>query len=147
MPEVDFNAVEMLCCFCGTEKVYGAEFERCVASSIARGTSREDAEKYFRRELYSECPTPEKHKKEMIPFEELEHGAYYLGSCRNANLARWNAEKQWFVYWRQKFSEVYAEEICYWVEALPGQHKFDEYKPYCKLENPPFEIPLVAWER
>jgi hypothetical protein len=138
-----------VCCFCGADKVYGKEFEECVAHSMERGNSREDAEAYFRRSIYMQCPTPEKHKPghPMIPFEELEHGAYYLGSCRNASVARWNAETKKFVYMREKFYEVYPEEIGYWVTAKPGEHRFDEYKPYYKTENPPFEIPLVAWKR
>lgn len=136
-----------VCCFCGADKVFGKEFEDCVARSIARGNSREEAEKYFRRFLYTECPTPENHKEgnPMVLLEELEHGAYYLGSCRNASVARWNAETKQFVYMREKFGEVYPEEIGYWIEAQPGEHRFDEYKPYCKTDSPPFEIPLKAY--
>ena len=79
----------------------------------------------------------------MVPFEKLEHGAYYHGDCRNASIARWNAEWGYFVYIRTKFASVFPEKIGYWVEAQPGEHRWDEFKPYGKLENPPFEIPLT----
>lgn len=34
---------------------------------------------------------------------DLAHGAYYTGRCRNATIARWNAEDGQFYYWRYKF--------------------------------------------
>lgn len=43
--------------------------------------------------------------------EELQHGAYYVGECRNASLARWNAEQQHFVHWREKFGSTFLETI------------------------------------
>lgn len=48
---------------------------------------------------------------EHIPLQDLKHGAYYRGRCRNATVARWNAENQIFVYWRTKFSFRFLEEI------------------------------------
>lgn len=48
----------------------------------------------------------------MIPKSELKHGAYYSGECRNAGIARWNGEKQVFVYWRGSMAgDWYTEEI------------------------------------
>jgi len=44
---------------------------------------------------------------------DLIHGAYYKGRCRNANIARWNADTQRFVHWRTKFKFEYTEEICH----------------------------------
>ena len=79
----------------------------------------------------------------MVPKDKLEHGAYYHGDCRNASIARWNATDDRFIYIRQKFGDVFAEAIGYWVEAQPGEHRWDEFKPYVKMENPPFEIPLT----
>jgi hypothetical protein len=81
--------------------------------------------------------------KEMVPFEQLVHGAYYRGKCRNAHVARWNAEEQKFIHWREKFKFVFLEQLGYWIEAKPGEHRFDEFRPYALLENPPFEIPLT----
>lgn len=43
----------------------------------------------------------------------LEHGAYYRGHCRNAEVARWNAELGKFIHWRQKFGHRFLEEICH----------------------------------
>lgn len=43
--------------------------------------------------------------------EELQHGAYYRGRCRNASIARWHAGIQRFVHWRSKFGERYLETI------------------------------------
>jgi hypothetical protein len=42
---------------------------------------------------------------------DLEHGAYYTGSCRNASVARWDSNKQCFVHWRSKFGDRFLEEI------------------------------------
>lgn len=68
------------------------------------------------------------------------HGAYYRGRCRNASIARYNAETNRFVYMRQKFGSVFPEDICH-AENDDG---FDLFEPYALLENSPFEIPLVA---
>ena len=133
-----------LCPFCGSEKVFGAYAKGVCERMVARGDTQEAAERYVNHSVYRECPTPEKHKEGMVPFEELENGAYYLGSCRNAGIARWNAETKQFVYMREKFGDVYPEEIGYWVEAQPGEHRFDEFKPYCKSDSPPFEIPMTS---
>ena len=95
--------------------------------------------------VYLECPNRELHTEEMVPFEQLEHGVYYYGSCRNATFARWNAETNQFVYMRRKFNNTFPEEIGYWIDAKPGEHRFDEFKPYGKLDAPPFEIPMTAW--
>ena len=138
-----------LCPFCGSEKIFGKEAEDAIDRMVARGTLREDAEKYVKypnHSTYKECPTPERHKEgnPMVPFDELEHGAYYCGRCRNAAVARWNSETKRFVYMREKFGQVFSEDIGYWIEAKPSEHRFDEYKPYCKTDSPPFEIPLTA---
>lgn len=43
---------------------------------------------------------------------QLIDGAYYKGRCRNASIARWNAKKQKFYHWRDKFTAHYVEAIC-----------------------------------
>jgi hypothetical protein len=68
------------------------------------------------------------------------HGAYYRGTCRNASIARYNAETGKFVYWRQKFGSVFPEDICH----AGNDDGFDLFEPYAIVEDPPFEIPLVA---
>ena len=41
----------------------------------------------------------------------LNHGDYYAGDCRNANVARWDANNNCFVYNRTKFGQTYTETI------------------------------------
>jgi hypothetical protein len=93
------------------------------------------------------CPAyTEREKLRMVPKDQLEHGAYYHGSCRNASIARWNAEAKLFVHWRTKFGIVFPETIGYWKGAKPEEQRFDEFKPFGKVTNPPFEIPLTEEE-
>ena len=47
----------------------------------------------------------------VIRKEDLVHGTYYEGRCRNATQARWNAARQVFVHWRFKFGSMFLEEI------------------------------------
>ena len=47
----------------------------------------------------------------LIPKHELVHGQWYLGACRNSEYARWNAKTQKFDYRRQKFSQIFWDEI------------------------------------
>jgi hypothetical protein len=68
------------------------------------------------------------------------HGAYYRGICRNAQIARYNAETDRFIYMREKFGYVYPEDICH----AGCDNGFDLFRPYGLVENPPFEIPLVV---
>ena len=68
------------------------------------------------------------------------HGAYYRGHCRNASIARYNAETDRFVYMRHKFSTVFSEDI----HHAGNDDGFDLFEPFAVVENPPFEIPLVA---
>lgn len=47
----------------------------------------------------------------MLMKSELRDGAYYFGKCRNARVARRNAQKKCFTYMRTKFTKVYPEDI------------------------------------
>ena len=68
---------------------------------------------------------------------DLVHGEYYRGRCRNASIARWNAETQRFVHWRTKFKFEYTEEICH-----PDDEKdFDVFVVEARCE-PEKEIPF-----
>ena len=49
--------------------------------------------------------------RKYIEKNQLEHGLYYEGHCRNAGIARWDANRNKFFYWRQKFGEGFFEEI------------------------------------
>lgn len=73
-----------------------------------------------------------------IPKIDLEHGAYYSGHCRNASVARWDANNNCFVYWRKKFGHTFKEEIRH-----PEDDKhFDVFVVESKLESVEYEIPL-----
>ena len=43
---------------------------------------------------------------------DLVHGAYYQGRCRNATIARWNADDEQFYHWRYKFG-WFVDKICH----------------------------------
>jgi hypothetical protein len=43
---------------------------------------------------------------------DLVHGAYYQGRCRNATIARWNADEGRFYHWRYKFG-WFVDTICH----------------------------------
>ena len=62
--------------------------------------------------------------------ESLVHGTYYYGRCRNASIARWDAVKQVFVHWRQKFGSVFLEEI----HCREDELHFDVFDPWVELE-------------
>lgn len=49
---------------------------------------------------------------EHISKEDLVHGFYYKGKCRNASVARWNNDIKKFIYWRSKFNDTFLETIC-----------------------------------
>ncbi len=69
---------------------------------------------------------------------DLEHGAYYVGRCRNASIARWNEKKQVFVYYRNKFGHVFLEEI----KCPDDDILFDVFVAESKIDEPEREIPL-----
>ncbi len=48
----------------------------------------------------------------IIPKAQLKHGAYYFGQCRNAHVARWDADRARFTYIRHKFGDTFPEDIC-----------------------------------
>ena len=60
-------------------------------------------------------PTPEQmdaaYAAGLLRKEQLEHGRYYRGRCRNARVARWHAGAQCFVHWRVKFGSRFLERI------------------------------------
>ncbi len=133
----------IICGFCGSKRIHGDSARKAFDLMISSGVSLEKANEYVSSNMYLDCPTPEKHSNIILPYDQLEHGQYYHGHCRNARVARWNSETQKFVYMREKFGFVFPEEIGYWIEAKQGEFRFDEFKPFGKMENLPFEIPLT----
>lgn len=81
--------------------------------------------------------------REIIPKESLVDGAYYVGRCRNATIARWSASNNSFFHWRIKFEQVFIEEIKHPVDET----YFDVFRVFRVLSTPKFEIPFDAWER
>ena len=67
---------------------------------------------------------------------DLEHGAYYIGECRNASMARWNAERQLFFHWRSKFGHRFVETI----KAPEDELYWDVFVAREKLEKIDEEI-------
>lgn len=75
----------------------------------------------------------------LMPKKDMEHGAYYKGKCRNASVARWNAEKERFYYTRTKFSFVFTESIKH-EEDFPLEPGIDCFNPEEKLNLVEYEI-------
>ena len=70
----------------------------------------------------------------------LVDGAYYVGRCRNAAVARWSAQHDCFFHWRSKFGQIYIEKIKHPVDE---QH-FDVFRVVRALTASKFEIPFDA---
>ena len=67
------------------------------------------------------------------------NGRYYKGRCRNATIARWNADENCFYHWREKFGRIYIETIKYPTDVVePWWDVFDvvEELPGCRFEIP-----------
>jgi hypothetical protein len=58
--------------------------------------------------------------KGVIRGEDLKHGKYYIGKCRNAVIGRWDANKQVMWHMRYKFG-FYADNVNY----LDNDNGFD----------------------
>jgi hypothetical protein len=74
----------------------------------------------------------------ILPKTALVDGAYYVGRCRNATIARWSATRNAFFHWRQKFDQIFVEEIQHPVD----EECFDVFRVVCELTDPKFEIPI-----
>jgi hypothetical protein len=66
----------------------------------------------------------------LLRKEALEHGAYYLGHCRNASVARWHAAAQCFFYRRYKFGSTFIEEI----RHPEDERSYDVFLPMARIE-------------
>lgn len=65
----------------------------------------------------------------MLPKSALEDGKVYIGHCRNASQARWDAARERFVYRRTKFGRSFDEDIVH-----PEDDKgFDVFVPVSEL--------------
>jgi hypothetical protein len=66
----------------------------------------------------------------MLRKSELVDGKYYIGHCRNAEVALWSEKLDCFIYMRNKFGMVYAEEI----EHPENDDGFDLFTPFEEVE-------------
>lgn len=73
-----------------------------------------------------------------IPKAQLVHGCYYYGRCRNATLARWNADKNLFYHWRYKFGTKFIETICH----PEDDQQYDVFVVEQLCETPEIIIPF-----
>jgi hypothetical protein len=71
------------------------------------------------------------HKVGFIAKKDLIDGAYYQGDCRNASVAKWIAEKDSFVYLRNKWHSQFLE----YINDFEDDDGYDTFIPFCRLEN------------
>lgn len=71
----------------------------------------------------------------MLRKEQLVHGKYYGGYCRNAEVARWNAEEQMFSHVRHKFGSAFEEDIAHPAD----DHGYDVFVPVAEVTPTPAE--------
>jgi hypothetical protein len=76
----------------------------------------------------------------FLPKSALRHGAYYRGECRNASVARWNAERGQFYHWRNKWGLTFVETI----KHPEDDEVYDVFLPFEEEPNPEREIPFPA---
>lgn len=65
-----------------------------------------------------------------IPKKDLVDEGYYFGVCRNASIARWNADEQKFTYFRIKFGNGFTEDINHYED----DNGFDLFVPYYRID-------------
>lgn len=73
-----------------------------------------------------------------VPKTALKHGAYYRGTCRNAQVARWNDEEQRFYHWRTKFGDRFVETI----RHREDEEHYDVFDAEEEILVPTEEIPF-----
>jgi hypothetical protein len=72
----------------------------------------------------------EAYKDGLLRKDQLEDGCYYLGHCRNASVAKWDAKADKFFYVRTKFSARFCEDINY----VADDNGYDLFTPTEKVE-------------
>ena len=75
----------------------------------------------------------EAYKVGLIPKSELKDRCYYIGSCRNSNIAVWDAKENVFWYLRSKWGTVFKESI----NHPEDDNGYDLFLPIAKCKNPP----------
>jgi hypothetical protein len=78
--------------------------------------------------------------RECGPKDRLVHGTNYKGRCRNATIARWDAEREVFWHWQQMLGRIFLQTIrSPSDETIPELDVFDVVE---ELPDPKFEIPF-----
>lgn len=68
------------------------------------------------------------YQKGMLGKNQLQNGAYYLGFCPNAFVAKWEKKEQaFFYYMREKFGNIFPE-IIFHPEDDNGYNLFIPYR-------------------
>lgn len=73
--------------------------------------------------------------KGMILKKDLIGGADYLGSCRNALVAKWDADNGCFWYIREKFGKFFIEKI----NHPEDDNGFDLFIPTLRIFHPMYQ--------
>lgn len=81
-------------------------------------------------DVYNDIIIPALIRCGAIPKSQLEVGATYIGSCRNASEAVWLGDK--FEYQRYKFGDTFPETINHFED----DNGYDLFVPIKKRENP-----------
>ena len=76
--------------------------------------------------------------KILVEKKDLVHGEYYFGDCRNADTARWDANRNKFYYWRNKFGQRFVEDINHFED----DNGFDLFYPEHVVDYGVNKIPL-----
>jgi hypothetical protein len=71
------------------------------------------------------------YERGMLKKEQLVHGKYYLGSCRNASVARWHEGNNCFRHVRHKFGDAFEEDIFHPAD----DDGFDVFVPVTEIEE------------
>ena len=66
-----------------------------------------------------------------IKKDDLEPGAYYMGICRNTNVAIWDAKKEKFIHIRYKFGHM-IDEIEHFDDVKDTRN--DGFIPFEKID-------------
>jgi hypothetical protein len=66
------------------------------------------------------------HAAGFIAKRNLKDGVSYAGSCRNADVAVWHAEKGCFTYLRKKWGDEFFEDINHFED----EEGYDVYIPF-----------------
>lgn len=75
-------------------------------------------------------------KYTMIPKKEMKDGAWYLGNCRNANMARWDEKLDRFVHLRFKFG--WMVDIEHFEDVK--ESRCDGFIPVKEIETLDYEL-------